>query len=238
MVGILFTQFIPRANAAGTCDWAKFISDVTAADNASFPPGVPFTKTWRLQNIGTCAWSTSYGLVYHSGERMGAPASVNLPRQVAPGEMIDISLNMVSPLTGGQHDGVWILSNASGVRFGISSNAAMPIWVNIFVVESNMVAFDFVANAPYAQWKSGTGALPFPGTSGDSRGYALKLDTPKLEDGSFDPQPGLLTVPQNKFDGYIQAYRTSSSAGRRLQTAVNCEYGDGLLRHVPPGLQG
>jgi len=68
-----------------------------------------------------------------------------------------------------------------------------------------MVAFDFAANAPYAQWKSGTGVLPFPGTSGDSRGYALKLDYPRLEDGSFDPQPGLLTVPQNKFDGYIQA---------------------------------
>jgi hypothetical protein len=227
MVGILFTQFIPHANAASLCDWAKFIADVTVADNASFPPGVPFTKTWRLQNIGTCTWTTSYSLVHYSNESMGAPGSVSLPKPVAPGEMVDISVNMVSPLTGGQHDGTWILSNASGVRFGISPLATLPIWVSIFVVESNIVAFDFVANAPYAEWKSGTGALPFPGTSGDSRGYALKLDYPRLEDGSFDPQPGLLTVPQNKFDGYIQATYPEFlvQQGDRLQTAVNCEYG-------------
>ncbi|HLO31420.1 MAG TPA: NBR1-Ig-like domain-containing protein [Anaerolineales bacterium] len=225
--GILFSQSIPSAVAAGVCDWAKFISDVTAADNASFPPGVPFTKTWRLQNIGTCTWTTAYSLVYYGGEQMSGPTSVNLPRQVAPGEMVDISINLTSPLTGGQHDGTWILSNASGVRFGISSLATLPIWVSIFVVASDVVAFDFVANAPYAQWQSGTGALPFPGTSGDSRGYALKVDNPKLEDGSFDPQPGLLTVPQNKFDGYIQATYPEFlvQPGDRLQTVVNCEYG-------------
>jgi hypothetical protein len=130
-VGILSSQFVSTVAAAGTCDWAKFISDVTVADNASFPPGVPFTKTWRLQNIGTCTWSTSYSLVHHSGERMSTVSSVSLNRPVAPGEMVDISVNMISPLTGGQHDGAWILSNASGVRFGISSNAAMPIWVDI-----------------------------------------------------------------------------------------------------------
>lgn len=227
VLGILFTQFIPRAKAAAICDWAKFISDVTAGGNPSLPPGAPFTKIWRLQNIGTCTWTTSYSLVYHGGEQMGGPASVNLPRQVAPGEMIDISINLVSPTTGGQHDGTWILSNASGVRFGVSPLATLPIWVSIFVVQSDMVAFDFVANAPYAQWKSGAGSLPFPGTSGDSRGYALRLDTPKLEDGSIDPQSGLLTFPQNKFDGYIQATYPEFlvQPGDRLQTTVNCEFG-------------
>jgi len=79
MVGILFAQSIPRATAAGICDWAKFISDVTVASNSPFPPGVSFTKTWRLQNIGTCTWTTSYSLVYYGYERMGGPASVNLP---------------------------------------------------------------------------------------------------------------------------------------------------------------
>jgi hypothetical protein len=227
VVGILFSQFLPQASAAGRCDWAKFISDVTVSDGASYPPGAPFTKTWRLQNIGTCTWTTSYSLVYYSGEQLGATTPVNMPRQVAPGEMVDISINMIAPLTGGYHDSTWILSNASGVRFGVSSLATLPIWVTIFVVESNMVAFDFAVNAPYAQWKSGAGALPFPGTSGDARGYAIKLDSPKLEDGSLDPQPGLLTVPQNKTDGYIQATYPEFivQQGDRLRTTVNCEYG-------------
>jgi hypothetical protein len=236
LVVILFTQFIPQASAAGTpqhsslgqvCDWAKFISDVTVTDGAYFPAGAPFVKTWRLQNIGTCTWTTSYSLVYYSGEQLGATTPVKMPKQVAPGEMVDISISMVAPLTGGYHDSTWILSNASGVRFGISSLATLPIWVTIYVIESNMVAFDFVANAPYAQWKSGAGALPFPGTSGDTRGYAIKLDNPKLEDGSLDPQPGLLTVPQNKYDGYIQATYPAFlvQQGDRLRTTVNCQYG-------------
>jgi len=234
-LGILFTQFLPRVEAASLprqnqpgqlCDVAKFIADVTVPSGTSFPPGVSFVKTWRLQNIGTCTWTTGYSLIHYSSERMGF-GTFNLPRSVAPGEMVDISINLVAPGTGGYHDGTWLLSNASGMRFQIGQGASMPIWVTIFVVQSDMVAFDFVANAPYAQWKSGTGTLPFPGTSGDSRGYAFRLDTPKLEDGSIEPQPGLLTVPQNKFNGYVQATYPEFlvQQGDRFQTTVNCEYG-------------
>jgi hypothetical protein len=226
MVGILFTQSIPRARAASLCDVAKFIADVTVPSGASFPPGAPFVKTWRLQNIGTCTWKTEYSLIHYSNERMGF-GTFNLPRSVAPGEMVDISINLVAPATGGYHDGTWLLSNASGVRFQVGQGASMPIWVTIFVVQSDMVAFDFVASAPYAQWKSSTGTLPFPGTSGDSRGYAYQVNSPKLEDGTIEPQPGLLTVPQNKFNGYIQATYPEFlvQQGDRFQTTVNCEYG-------------
>jgi len=225
-VGLLFPQFPPRAAAATLCDVAKFIADVTYPPGASVPAGAAFVKTWRLQNIGTCTWTTGYSLRLYMGEWIGG-SIVYLSRSVAPGEMVDISMNMVAPMTGGLHEASWLLSNASGARFQVGPGASMPFYSSIFVVESNMVAFDFVANAPYAQWKSGASALPFPGTSGDSRGYALKMDYPHLEDGSYDPQPGLLTVPQNKFDGYIQATYPEFlvQQGDRLQTVVNCEYG-------------
>jgi hypothetical protein len=226
VLGILFTQFIPRASAATLCDVAKFIADITLPSVASFPPNAPFVKIWRLQNIGTCTWTTGYSLRHYSNESMGF-GSYNLPRSVAPGEMVDISINLVAPAAGGYHDGTWLLSNASGERFQVGPGASMPIWVTIFVVESNMLAFDFVANAPYARWNSSTGTLPFPGTSGDSRGYAVRIDNPKLEDGTTEPQPALLTVPQNKFNGYIQATYPEFlvQQGDRLQTTVNCEYG-------------
>lgn len=226
VAGFLFTQFIPQVSAAGYCDWAKFISDVTVSDGAYFPAGTPFVKTWRLQNIGTCTWTTSYSLVYYSGEQMGGVTPVMMPKEVKPGELVDLSINLIAPQAGGYHDGTWILSNASGVRFGVSSIAKLPIWVNIYVITGDMVAFDFVANAPYAQWKSGSGVLPFPGTSSDYRGYAMIVDNPKLEDGSIDPQPALLTVPQNKTNGYIQATYPEFlvQQGDRLRVAVNCEY--------------
>ncbi|MFT3890420.1 MAG: NBR1-Ig-like domain-containing protein [Anaerolineales bacterium] len=227
LVVILFSQYIPHASAAaGICDWAKFITDVTVSDGTYFPAGAPFVKTWRLQNIGTCTWTKSYSLAFYSGEMLGAVTPVTLNKEVKPGETVDVSVNMMAPQKGGYHDSAWKLSNASGVRFGISSNANMPIWVTIYVIEKEMVAFDFVANAPYAEWKSGAGTLPYPGTSGDSRGYAMTLDTPHLEDGSFDPQPGLLTIPQNKYDGYIQATYPEFlvQQGDRLRVTVNCEY--------------
>ena len=226
VVGILFTHSIPGASAAGLCDVAKFIADITLPSVASFPPGASFVKTWRLQNIGTCTWTTGYSLVHYSNERMGF-GTYNLPRSVAPGEMVDISINLVAPATGGYHDGTWLLSNASGERFQVGPGASMPIWVTIFVVQSDMVAFDFVASAPYAQWKSSTGTLPFPGTSGDSRGYAYQVNNPQLEDGTIEPQSGLLTVPQNKFNGYIQAMYPEFlvQQGDQFQTTVNCEYG-------------
>ncbi|PIU90073.1 MAG: hypothetical protein COS63_04110, partial [Anaerolineae bacterium CG06_land_8_20_14_3_00_57_67] len=58
----------PRPAAAVTrCDWAQFVADITVPDGASFAPGAAFTKTWRLKNIGTCTWTTSYALVFVSG---------------------------------------------------------------------------------------------------------------------------------------------------------------------------
>jgi len=52
------------------CDKAEFIADVSVPPGTILAPGVTFTKTWRLQNIGTCAWTTSYQLVFFSGDQM------------------------------------------------------------------------------------------------------------------------------------------------------------------------
>src|SRR5262245_10426966 len=226
-VGMLFGQSAPHALAATFCDQAQFVSDLTAPDGSSFAPGAAFTKTWRLMNSGTCPWTTSYNVVLFGGAPMSAPLSVRLPANVLPGQMVDVSVPLVAPTISGHYTSLWKISNASGVQFGIGSSANDPFWVDINVVEINAVIYDFVANAPYAQWKSGAGTLPFPGTSGDSRGYAYPINNLHLEDDSFDPSSGLLTVPQNKYNGYIQATypEFQIQSGDKLQTLVNCEFG-------------
>src|SRR5512143_169112 len=100
LVVILFSQSIPHVSAAGVCDWAKFIADVTVTDGAYFPAGAPFVKIWRLQNIGTCTWTKSYSLAFYSGEMLGAVTPVMLNKEVKPGEIVDISVNMVAPQKG------------------------------------------------------------------------------------------------------------------------------------------
>lgn len=42
--------------------------------------------------------------------------------------------------------------------------------------------YDFVASAGSAVWQSGTGTLPFPGSTSDSRGFALILTNATMED--------------------------------------------------------
>jgi photosystem II stability/assembly factor-like uncharacterized protein len=224
-MGLLISQAVPPVMAA-QCDLAQFISDLTIPDGSTFTPGAAFTKTWRLQNAGTCTWETSYSLVAAGGDAMGTP-SVRLPVSVPPGQMVDISVTLTAPNSAGHYKSLWKLSNSAGVPFGIGDSADDPFWVDINVINTSAVVFDFVANASYAQWKSGAGALPFPGASGDSRGYSAPVNNPHLEDDSFDSASGLLTVPQNKFNGYIQATypEFQVQAGDTLQTLVNCEFG-------------
>src|SRR5215207_5902999 len=97
LVGMLISQSVPPALAATYCDHAQFVSDVTAPDGSSFAPGAGFTKTWRFLNIGTCAWTTSYNLVWVGGDPMGAPPSVTLPMDVPPGQTVDMSVNLTAP---------------------------------------------------------------------------------------------------------------------------------------------
>ena len=221
---------LPTSASAATCDWAQFVSDVTVPDGAKYEPGATFKKTWRLKNIGTCTWTTSYSLVFDSGAQMGAPASIKFPSEVKPGATIDISADMTAPSAAGHYRGYWKFKNASGVLFGIGYTANRPWWVDINVTStppSGSIVYDFVASAKDATWSSGAGGLTFPGTDGDAKGFALLKDKPKFESGVELSKPGLLFVPQNITNGFIQAefptYKVDP--GDYFQTTVGCESG-------------
>src|SRR5690242_7056963 len=145
LVGMLISQSVPRALAASDCDHAQFVSDLTAPDGSSFAPGAAFTKTWRLMNIGTCAWNTTYNLVWVGGDTVGAQISVKMPVNVVPGQMVDVSVNLTAPTTGGHYKSLFKISNASGAQFGIGASASDPFWVDFNVVEVNAVIYDFLA---------------------------------------------------------------------------------------------
>jgi hypothetical protein len=219
-----------RASAAQTCtDRAQFVADVTVPDGSIFDPGQAFTKTWRLKNIGTCTWTTSYNMVFDSGTQMGTTASVTFPSSVAPGGTIDLSVSMTAPSTAGHYIGYWKFKNASGVLFGIGTTANKSWWVEINVRGSTTtgVAYDFTAKAGDAAWSSGAGGLTFPGTDGDAKGFALKLDKPNYESGAVDTLPGLLFSPQQITNGFIQAKYPDFTvqSGDRFHTTVGCQAG-------------
>ena len=45
--------------AVSYCDWMAFVTDVTIPDGTVLQPNETFVKTWRIKNIGTCAWNTN-----------------------------------------------------------------------------------------------------------------------------------------------------------------------------------
>jgi len=221
------TVFSPRPAAAAACDAAQFVVDATIPDGTVVAPGSSLYKTWRLQNTGTCTWSTSYAIVFYGGTKMGAPSVVYLPTSVAPGATVDVSVNMTAPSISGHYRGYWMLRNASNVLFGVGPSGTWDFFIDIVVAGGSVSsAYDFVANYCAASWSSGAGALPCPGTDGDSRGFVLNLSTPTLEDGTTGPA-GLLTRPQNITDGYIQGVYPALTvqSGDHFLSIINCQYG-------------
>jgi hypothetical protein len=127
----------PSPTPASCTDKAAFMDDVTIRDNTELDSGEAFVKTWRLQNTGTCVWSTAYHLVFIGGTRMGAASLVSLPTHVNPQSTVDLAVDMIAPSTSGTYQGFWKLTNANGDYFGIGPAGDQSFWVKIVVPGSN-----------------------------------------------------------------------------------------------------
>jgi hypothetical protein len=192
----------PTKTTEVRCDQAAFVSE-TVKDGADLDPGESFTKTWTLENTGSCTWDADYDVVFVSGDAMDAPASQQLTNgEIEPGETVTIALDLEAPLSAGTHRGEFKLRNADGVLFGIGENDGL-FWVEIDVIGT---VYDFVNKycASGVVWTSGAGTLPCPGTSGDNDGWVKKVNAPNMENGTVENEPGLLTHPQKVNDGWIK----------------------------------
>lgn len=114
------------------CNWAKFVEDVSFPDGSEIAVNTDFVKTWRLKNIGSCTWNSSYRLIFASGNQMGAPASISLtPGTVAPGGSVNISIPLTAPGSAGSYEGSFLLQAPDGTVFGIGEHADGKFWVKI-----------------------------------------------------------------------------------------------------------
>lgn len=124
----------PTLSPLALDDHALFLADVTIPDGTEVIGGEPFTKTWRLQNIGLNTWTTEYSFVFVAGELMdGFP--ILLEEDVPPGGTVELSITMIAPLVGGTYEGYWMLANADGFVFGIGEQANQAVLVSIVVIE-------------------------------------------------------------------------------------------------------
>ena len=124
------------SNTPIPCNLARFITDITVPDGTEFEPGETFTKTWRLKNVGSCAWTSGYDIVFSGGDSMGAPGSVPVTAgTVQPGNNVDVSVELTAPDDEGTYRGNWQLRDPSDVIFGIENSSSELFWVEIKVKE-------------------------------------------------------------------------------------------------------
>ncbi len=121
----------PTATAQPCINGMQFIQDINLDDNNMkdpplMPPGVPFTKVWRIRNSGTCTWDSSYYLGFVSGAQMGGQQT-HINGAVPPGGSYDIAVNFVSPIVSGVYQSFWAMHNGANQAFGDR------IWVGIEV---------------------------------------------------------------------------------------------------------
>lgn len=116
-------------------DELKFIEDLSIPDKTVVTAGKPFTKTWKIQNTGSCVWNDDYLIVFSEGDRMSALEETAFPAEITvnPDDTIEISVYMTAPNEKGSYAGYWLLQSPSGIRFGAGTNRDKPIWVKVEV---------------------------------------------------------------------------------------------------------
>jgi hypothetical protein len=155
--------------------------DLTIPDGTRMKPEQGFTKTWRLVNAGTCAWTTDYSIVWFSGESLSSQRQHNFGAVVMPGQAVDISVDMIAPRTAGIYQSNWKLRNARGVLFGIGPVGDAPFWVRIEVEE----LATSTATLPPLPTITATLATAAKGTVDLLPGNEFDLDTGKISSGAI-----------------------------------------------------
>jgi hypothetical protein len=143
---------------------------------------------------------------------MGAPDSQQLTTgSVAPGQEIDVAVDLTAPDLPGEYRGNFKLRNPSGPIFGWG-NQEKPFWVEITVPDVRGVMLDFLAQGKNADWGSGVEPvdfagpghieLDFGGPETDTNGFAMIRDQVLLENGKISAKI-LQTHPKWETNGYI-----------------------------------
>lgn len=200
---LVITPAATDFTSSGVCLEASLSSE-TIPDNTQFSPGEPFTKIWWITNLGDCAWTEDYSVVFDRGQMLGAPEISAFPGWVSPGESIPIALDMRAPLAPGTYTGFWKFQSPDGVYFGVGANGGIPVWVTIVVPSPTSIPVTDVRD--FAAQSGGSvrsdGSVDFDMMAGDNAaGQGLQGFT-TFSFGNLSPQATVVSVALDLDQGY------------------------------------
>ena len=160
--------------------------DVTIPDDTELRPGEAFTKIWRLQNVGTCPWTSDYTMVWFSGERLEAPMEVSFTETVTYGQSVDLSVDMKAPESHGTYQSNWKLRDPSGALFGIGPNFDSAFWVRIAVEGEPLTTGTPTATTTVTPTATPTAGVQVSGSATLELGNLYDLDNNQINNGGED----------------------------------------------------
>ena len=113
------------------CEVFKFIADINYPDDTGVAAGSEFIKTWKIRNVGTCAWGAGYKLVYggYTDKMSGVPLAISTV--VQPGQEIEVSVQFKAPTKPGVYVSAWTMANPQSVAF--FDDRGKPFYVRVVV---------------------------------------------------------------------------------------------------------
>jgi hypothetical protein len=121
----LLPTAVPVPTTTACKDAAQYIGD-DKLDGTTYTPNTAFTKTWTVKNTGTCTWDSKYMVYQISGAYMTQQPGYWLVQDgqtVSPGQTVDISVGMTSPVENGNYRVYWGLKNEAGQIIPIEDGA-------------------------------------------------------------------------------------------------------------------
>lgn len=93
---------------------AASLVDSTPYDGTVYHPGNKFDAVWKVKNVGTSTWTSSYYIRYARGANMSEAPRYYLSGDVKPGETVELIADLVAPDEKGIHVGYWEFVNGNG----------------------------------------------------------------------------------------------------------------------------
>ena len=224
---------IPTDSGASCKNGMTFTADITITDGHQVSKGERFRKTWRVKNTGTCTWTTSYSFVFVSGDQMSGQ-NINVPTSVAPGQTVDLSVDLIAPSSNGTYKGYWQMRSPQGQNFGET------IWVKVRVNgggSSNApVIYNFYPNfysgdpfeCPTVYWQTGNASTIEIKVDGNSLVKSYSANGSQQICGplqNYGNHTISLTAMNSSDSAYSSfGYTTQDSGQKRIVPAINYFY--------------
>ncbi|MBQ6517067.1 MAG: SUMF1/EgtB/PvdO family nonheme iron enzyme [Anaerolineaceae bacterium] len=120
---------IPEIEQPEDCtNRARFVGDITIPDGTVVQSGQWITKTWELENYGTCPWSENYKVVWSDENYTNDQKLFDIGTALQPGESAEISVTFPVKGQGSTHIS-FVLADTNGVTFGMGPQSRGDLFI-------------------------------------------------------------------------------------------------------------